>query len=384
MSDDTNPMATLDLGSGKYTEMEWAVMATEAVAVDEVYEFRVVSGAGALDSYSVTPSWTVSSAEGSYSIGAASATYAWTVAAAGLTYYTPYKSMTASPASYTWTGSAASLTWSGGSAPITTYFNSLEPGGDGSDPNILLADDFSRGYWFLTYQSLNPTPLNAGWNGTPFGAPDPLGLDFGRAGQGIGGGTCVTNGGHTGIGQARAMGDHTLATPATEVYWRYYVKPLSGYTFGQEKALTFNKDPAGAGGIYFGTMFFNGGSGSSSVYPNFYAINQGVNLSQNQGNDLAITGGSNWYCIQVHLKLNGNGSDVVEMWIDNCGATGLSAPGSPTLRMRYTNASLRPGGDTSSQFGSIWLENWANPAAVGEMLYDQIMVSKAGPIGFAS
>src|SRR5262249_19055181 len=140
------------------------------------------------------------------------------------------------------------------------------------------------------------------------------------------------------------------------------------------KALTFNTGPAGVGGIYFGTMFFG-------PEPYFYPINQGVNVSQNQGSNLSIVPG-NWYFIELHLKLIASGSDVVEMWMDNCGASGTACTGPPTLRMRHTNLTLRPSGDTNSQFHSIWLENWANPASVGEMFYDQIKVAKTGPIGF--
>lgn len=268
-----------------------------------------------------------------------------------------------------------------GSGITHPFFSSTEAG-CGSDANVLWCDDFERGKWFVTYQSTSPTPLNAGWNGTPYGSADPQGKSFGRCGgMGVAGTGCAaTNGGHTGVGQARAMADHDLSAATSELYFRYYVKPLPGYAFGQEKALTFNKGPAGVGGIFFGTLFFGSGDASSSVAPHFYAVNQGVNLGQNQGS-FAMTGG-NWYFIELHLKLNGAGSDVVEMWMDNCGATGTGCTGTPTLRMRYTNATLRPGGDNSSTFRSIWLENWANPAAVGEMLYDQIKASKVGPIGF--
>lgn len=55
----TNPHSTLDLASGKYTEMEYVITAT-ADAVDAAeYEFRITYNGTSLDTYSVTPKLTV-------------------------------------------------------------------------------------------------------------------------------------------------------------------------------------------------------------------------------------------------------------------------------------------------------------------------------------
>src|SRR3989442_15529281 len=35
--------------------------------------------------------------------------------------------------------------------PPSLYFNSSEPGGNGSDPNVLWCDGFERGSWFFNY-----------------------------------------------------------------------------------------------------------------------------------------------------------------------------------------------------------------------------------------
>ena len=59
ISDDTNPMPAVDLGSGKYTELEWCLIATDAAQEDDIYEFRVTVNGTALDTYSVTPQWTI-------------------------------------------------------------------------------------------------------------------------------------------------------------------------------------------------------------------------------------------------------------------------------------------------------------------------------------
>lgn len=275
-----------------------------------------------------------------------------------------------------------------GESSAHQYFNSSEPGCDGSDPNVLWCDDFEDGSWFVTTADKN-NPLNDGWNGTPFGGPDPQGTNFGRcSGKGVAGTNCaVTSGPHGGIGQALAMGDHDLngLVGVDEIYFRYYVQPQPGYLFGQEKALTFNQCCAGIGGIYFGTIFFGSGASVSSIRPHFYAIKQGVNLSMNLGTDLFMSGG-NWYYIELHLKLNtpGSSNGIFELWMDDCGPNGLGCTGPGTLRTRYTNVLFRNAGD-STQIGSIWLENWANPAPIGEMYYDQLKVSRirVGPVGVA-
>src|SRR5712691_5901819 len=94
---------------------------------------------------------------------------------------------------------------------VAQRFNSAEPGCDGSDPNILWCDDFEDGNWFVTPADRN-NPLHGGWNGSPFGGPDPQATGFGRCGGlGVAGTNCAaTSGPHAGIGQALAMADHDL------------------------------------------------------------------------------------------------------------------------------------------------------------------------------
>src|SRR5439155_17603430 len=81
------------------------------------------------------------------------------------------------------------------------------------------------------------------------------------------------------------------------------------------------------------------------------------------------------------LNTPGVANGVLEIWADNCGANGLGCTGTPTLRAQYTNVLWRLAGD-NTQIGSIWLESWSNIPSIGEEYYDQIKVSKVGPIGF--
>lgn len=60
MWDDENGADTLDLASGKYTELEWCIKAANTVIASTVYEFRLVSVYETpLETYSVTPQWTI-------------------------------------------------------------------------------------------------------------------------------------------------------------------------------------------------------------------------------------------------------------------------------------------------------------------------------------
>lgn len=59
ISDDTNPI-TVDLGSGKYTELEWCLTAVDGEAHNTfVYDFRVTAAGERIDSYAVNPQWTI-------------------------------------------------------------------------------------------------------------------------------------------------------------------------------------------------------------------------------------------------------------------------------------------------------------------------------------
>ena len=62
INESSNPAAALDLTTGKYTEIEWCFQATSDTVNNEQYEFRVTSNGTALNSYSVTPRWTIGTA----------------------------------------------------------------------------------------------------------------------------------------------------------------------------------------------------------------------------------------------------------------------------------------------------------------------------------
>lgn len=59
MCETSNPAPALNLGSGKYTEVEWCITATTDAEDAAQYEFRVTRDGVSLATYSVTPKWTI-------------------------------------------------------------------------------------------------------------------------------------------------------------------------------------------------------------------------------------------------------------------------------------------------------------------------------------
>jgi hypothetical protein len=60
MQDDENPADAVDTTVDDYTELEWSITAAGTVVADtEVYQFRVTNNGTAIDTYSVTPEWTI-------------------------------------------------------------------------------------------------------------------------------------------------------------------------------------------------------------------------------------------------------------------------------------------------------------------------------------
>ena len=81
-------------------------------------------------------------------------------------------------------------------------------------------------------------------------------------------------------------------------------------------------------------------------------------FDQNQGNDLSWTIG-NWHYIEVRIKLDtpkGNGTGIVQVWADNCGANGLGCTGPGTLRLSHTGVNIRR--SNSLHLGVIHHEFW--------------------------
>jgi hypothetical protein len=63
--DDENGTDSIDITTDDYTEVEWLVALSATPAISDYFEFRVYAAAAALDTYTVTPRWTIPGAGGS-------------------------------------------------------------------------------------------------------------------------------------------------------------------------------------------------------------------------------------------------------------------------------------------------------------------------------
>jgi hypothetical protein len=60
MQDDENPADAVDITANDYTELEWSLTANGAVVVNaDIYQFRVTNNGAVLNTYTVTPQWTI-------------------------------------------------------------------------------------------------------------------------------------------------------------------------------------------------------------------------------------------------------------------------------------------------------------------------------------
>ena len=57
--DDENGTDSIDIGAEKYTEVEWRLTTPSPAATSDYFDFRVYAGSSPLDTYAVTPRWTI-------------------------------------------------------------------------------------------------------------------------------------------------------------------------------------------------------------------------------------------------------------------------------------------------------------------------------------
>lgn len=62
--DDENGSDSIDIAEDEYTELEWVITIQSPATTDDYFEFRVYDGDTALNTYTVTPKWTIGEAGG--------------------------------------------------------------------------------------------------------------------------------------------------------------------------------------------------------------------------------------------------------------------------------------------------------------------------------
>ena len=273
------------------------------------------------------------------------------------------------------------------------YYNSSEPGCDGSDPNVAFCDDFEDGVWYATdcdTSGGSGNVTNDGWCGSIYANPiTPAGAAVCGAGVTPFGNCAGTGGTKSGGRTDRNLAWHHLKTASCgssgtqlcsvpTLYVRWYAKWQSGYQFGAEKHMNFTNDH---GDIAFANIQVNcGAGGAGSTGSLSMQVIHGENMCDQI---LGITIQSNrWYFFEMRVTAHPT-AGVIQVWINDCGTAGTSCGASPTLR--YNRSGLRlPGNSNGSQIQTIWLESWANPPSVGTgPLWDQVKASIVGPIGFS-
>lgn len=269
-------------------------------------------------------------------------------------------------------------------------FNSSEAG-CGTDPNVLICDDFEDGTWYEKdcdqARSSGGLLQTDGWCGTIYANPITPANAAVCGNVGYRSNCAATGGFHAGPIGGRNMAKHGWADgPLTEATLRLYFQPQLDYVGGHEKMFDFTRGSAAMVALCYNYF----GNGVIRCIPYLHQ-NDGLPgqasawMGSNVAPELSIQPG-HWYAFQMRVKLNTPGlyDGTFEHWLDDCGTSGTACTGSPTLRGRYTNVKFRNAGAESSVFlEGIWIENWANKATIGTMYYDNVKVAKVGPIPFA-
>ncbi len=291
------------------------------------------------------------------------------------------------------------------------FFNSSEKGCDGSDPSVLLCDDFEDGDWAQSNCDFpvgvggrNHAP-NDGWcmniyfhNADGSTTNGSLGNGFNPpvvpgyavcSGAGVGGvGCAATSAPRTTPSPSSAgmMGSHGFVgdREVDELYFRLYFKHLPGYVGGHEKMfdIIMSKDAPPIMALSYNYFGSGRHCAISYLHQDDSILNGNSWMCPNVGADLTPQTGK-WYYVEYRYKMNTPGSydGIYEMWMNDCGANGICS-GTPTLRAQYKNVKFRSASEGHYHMGGIWIENWGNAGSIGTTYYDQIYVATR-PIGFS-
>lgn len=272
------------------------------------------------------------------------------------------------------------------------FYNSAEQVCAATNPAILFCDDFEDGDWYIKNSddaaASGGLLQTDGWRGSIFASISPAGAAV-CGSRGAEGTNCAaTSGPLSGSAAGRNMAKHGFAGgPVTEMWARWYYRADDGYQWGAEKSMNFTKS---AGDITWFNLQFNCGTGSrrTTATPHIQIIHGPSHACYSPNVSSITLEDDRWYYFEVHVKLNSSGTvadGLIEMYINDCGTSGQCS-GSPTLRTRLEGVAFdrNQSGceDSPCRIEILWLENWANPGSIGSSYYDQIVASKAGPIGF--
>jgi hypothetical protein len=234
-------------------------------------------------------------------------------------------------------------------ADADPFFNSAEPGCNGTDPNVLMCDDFESpdalhllpagtgvGDW--ASENADVANSNGGTDSRTKGWAMRIrpGYPHSICGPGVGGSgsNCaarsILQGGN---GGNSALADHNFApstgagrgTNYNEFSARFMVKFSAGYVANNnQKFITFNPCCANDGGIVHGGFGRNMGDPQLCPFQSCNVLNEGF-LQQNQGVNFRPLSTPNWQNWEIHIKLNTPGvrDGIFEWWANDCGTSGV-------------------------------------------------------------
>jgi hypothetical protein len=125
MMDDENPADAVDIANNFYTEFEWCIAADSSVPQGDIYQFRITANGTALDTYTVTPQWTVQASTvtgtGSSTAAAGSSASTGLEVGTGTAASTAASPATAATGSEVFTGTATAIAASPTTSASGTY-----------------------------------------------------------------------------------------------------------------------------------------------------------------------------------------------------------------------------------------------------------------------
>ena len=319
--------------------------------------------------------------------------------------------------------------------PARNVFDTTDRICSGDDPSITFCDGFEDGTWLPQPGETIDASTDHWKGGASSGTGlDPTGRDYGlcggtnsnRADFGAAGTPCTssmgwgtgTHGRHGAHFMKIANGDPDTGVAMNNFYVRLYFK-LSGIssTYCNEgypncPEFTFADGTNGPKSFEFSIARATGGITYHNFGPFFDADGTDGRLMASLGScsgeanpynlatpDCSYFGNcrqsdpfnyydhlDEWIFVEMHIdETKPAGEDIVELWMDSCGADGLSCPETPTRRMnkRTLDLDLVEGCVLPD---SLWLNWWQTAPMTGEIQHDEVVVRDGNvldePIGF--
>lgn len=148
--DDENGTDSIDITADDYTELEWCLHAQSPATNGDYFDFRVYAGAAALDTYTVTPRWTLGTG-GAYSLAMGQGSYALTGQAV---VPRAARKLAAAQGSYALSGQAVALTYGAGAKVIAIGQGSYSLTGQAVALRVARKIAAAQGSYSLTGQSV--------------------------------------------------------------------------------------------------------------------------------------------------------------------------------------------------------------------------------------